>query len=258
MSVEAVVASISFAASVIAVAGWGAGVWRRLAHRRTVRRFFGGDDLTVYLPLRSLGGRLVVDEADFQASVKLVREVIGPGVETRFRFVTPEGDADLGSDGLVVICGPKSSRDVARVMESDPRLRFAEEDGVFTIRDLEHDRIYCSPIDMGEPHGDIGYLARGVRRSGVTSTFVSIAGVHAPGSAGVVHWLSDRRNLRRLYRKTRNRLFSSVIECDLSTGPMRIASSRMLVLHVGERPAAAPRPGVVVDKPPILPETPGT
>ena len=151
MSAELVVASVSFAASVLAILGWSATVWHRYAHRRTVRKFFGGNDLTVYLPLRRLAKRRAIDEADFQAAVQLVDGVIGTGVRTQFQFVTPEGGVDLAAEGLIVICGPKNSRDVASAMEADPCLRFIEDDGTFVIRDLENGRIYRSPSISENP-----------------------------------------------------------------------------------------------------------
>lgn len=64
-------------------------------------------------------------------------------------------------------------------MSSDDKLIFEEQDDTWQIRDTVNGNVRRSPMDSGEQDGDIAYLARSVRRPGVTQNFISVAGVHA-------------------------------------------------------------------------------
>lgn len=201
--------------------------------------------MLIYLPLRHLEDRIVIDEADFTAAVELRRFLEKSRIRAEFNFVDINGRVDLTSSGLVVICGPKMSTDVSRAMSSDDKLVFEEQGDTWQIRDTVTGEVYSSPMDSGEQDGDIAYLARSVRRPGVTQTFISLAGVHAPGSAGAVHYLCNRKKLRRLHRLTRNKIFSAVIECEYLRNPLRITYSDIIALAISEMPRPSPRPGTV-------------
>lgn len=231
--------------SLSAIPGWIITLWRRHLHRKTVKQFFGESSLSIYLPLRHLEDRIVVDEADFTAAVELRRFLEKSRVQAEFNFVDINGKVDLTSSGLVVICGPKMSTAVSAAMSSDEKLVFEEQGGTWQIRDAVKGNVHRSPMDSGEQDGDIAYLARSVRRPGVTQTFISVAGVHAPGSAGAVHYLCNRKRLRRLHRLTRNKSFSAVIECEYLRNPLRITYSNIIALAISERPRPSPRPGTV-------------
>lgn len=231
--------------SLSTISGWVITLWRRHLHRRTVKQFFGEDSLSIYLPLRHLEGRIVVDEADFIAAVELRRFLEKSRVQAEFNFVDINGKVDLTSSGLVVICGPKMSTAVLTAMSSDDKLVFEEQGDTWQIRDTVKGKVHRSPMDSGEQDGDIAYLARSVRRPGVTQTFISVAGVHAPGSAGAVHYLCNRKRLRQLHRLTRNKSFSAVIECEYLRNPLKITYSDIIALAISEIPRPSPRPGTV-------------
>lgn len=250
MPFEEILDWLAYVVSLYAIPGWIITIWRRHLHRKTVREFFGGRSLSIYLTLRYMDGRQVVDEADFIAAVELRKFLERSRVQAEFSFVDTDGKVNLASSGLVVICGPKMSTDVSTAMSADKVLVFEERGGTWQIRDTIEGKTYRSPMDSGEQDGDIAYLARSVRRSGVTQTFISVAGVHAPGSAGAVQYLCNRRRLRRLHRLTRGRLFSAVIECDYERRPLRVTHSDLITLKIGTEPRRAPRPGTVHDPEP--------
>lgn len=179
------------------------------------------------------------------AAVELRTFLTKSGINAEFRFVDTEGKVDLAAPGLVVICGPKASSAVSAAISGDEHLLFEKGEATWQIRDAQANLIYRSPLDSGEQDGDIAYLARAVRRPGVIRTFISVAGVHAPGSAGVVHYLCNHKRLRRLHRRTKNRRFSAVIQCDFLQHPLRITHSQLLALRVGDAPRTAPRQGIV-------------
>ncbi|MGA5505797.1 hypothetical protein [Streptomyces umbrinus] len=57
---------------------------------------------------------------------------------------------------------------------------------------------------------DFGHLGRLPRLDG-RGTFLYVAGIHAIGANGVVHFLENNR--AELYREVRTRRFSTVISC---------------------------------------------
>lgn len=239
---------LSYLINIAVVGSWLYSQWARYLKRRTVRRFFGGDRLTVYLPIRDLDGRRAIAEPDFAAAVELAEFVGIAGVQSEFRFVEPDGSVDLTADALVVICGPKTSTVVEEAMATDPDLRFEQDAPDWVISDLHDQRRYRSPMDHGVPGGDVAYVARSLRRPGTERTFIAIAGIHAAGSAGAVHYFTNYRNLRQVHRRTSgNRLFSACIESEFRNDPLRVVDSVLVVLHVRSAPSACPRMETVVD-----------
>jgi hypothetical protein len=84
------------------------------------------------------------------------------------------------------------------------------------------DRTGLSFTDGRRRPGDVGYLGRLLRPDG-RGTFLYIAGIHASGAAGVVHFL--RRYLADLYRDVRTRRFSTLIRCGFNPESRQILSS---------------------------------
>ncbi|AEA27656.1 hypothetical protein Psed_5526 [Pseudonocardia dioxanivorans CB1190] len=177
------------------------------------RAFFGVGPVSVGVPLR-VGTddrmRTYVDAADLAtqqdtesllATVALAAEpfTIAPDATT-----VPAGD-------VVIICGPKSAPIGAELLDSDPRLGMVRENGRWWIVDKTTGERYGSPMgDEPAGAGDIGYLSR--RRDG-DRVIVHIAGIHSPGSGGVLHYVAH--HLPELYRDGGSGSFSLAVRCQL-------------------------------------------
>jgi hypothetical protein len=166
------------------------------------------------VPLRPVEGRdlpfiatedLVARDTLSQLMTDLALHVehtgIDPGQEWR-----PDGQ------DLVAICGPKSSPTIERILASDPVLDFtSDDDGRWYLQERETGEQYLSPMDDPDPVAtDVGYLGRVPIDD--TRSVLLIAGVHAIGSVGIVHWLQT--NLEDLYQQIGTDNFSMVIRCD--------------------------------------------
>ncbi len=194
------------------------------------RAFFGTTDLTVALgtkseaPKKSGPAGPTVSQEGFRAYEHLKELCAGLSLEAGYEFIPPPGMVRLNRDNLVVICGPRLSPLLAQVLEADPVLAFADDDQGWHLADKTTGTTYRSPMDEGQP-SDIGYLARLPRPDG-KGTFVHLAGIHAVGSDGVVHYLNQ--HLPELYAEVRNRRFSMLISCDFDPETREITASKQL------------------------------
>ena len=175
------------------------------------RAFFGVGPVTLAVPLRHVPDRdfPIVASEDTQARddlATLLRELVfhvyPNQIDPRRRW-RPAGDE------LIAICGPKSSPTIEALLANDPILDFsADDNGRWSITDRITGQRFESPMDDPEPgNGDVAYLGRidfDKKRK-----LLLIAGVHAIGSVGAVHYL--RRNLARLYDKVGTANFSMVV-----------------------------------------------
>lgn len=166
----------------------------------------------------------VVSIDDMQAYNRLRNLVEDLGLTSTYEVIKPPGNVRLNRDGLVIICGPRHSPLISQVLESDDKLAFEREDGVWHLVDREADVTYRSAEDSGEP-GDIAYLGR-LPRPDRKGHFLYIAGIHAAGAAGAVHYLESE--LSGLYREVRNRRFSTLISCRYDPETHQIVSSKRI------------------------------
>lgn len=176
------------------------------------RAFFGVGPVRVGVPLREGTDdrlRTYVDAADLatQTDTETLLATLALAAEPftipPTMTVPPEGD-------VVVICGPKSAPVGAGLMDRDPKLGMVR-DGRWWILDKTTGERFGSPLGEQPPgRGDIGYLAR--HRDG-DRVIVHIAGIHSPGSRGVVHYLT--RHLAELHRGTGDQSFSFAVRCHL-------------------------------------------
>ncbi|MFJ6837558.1 hypothetical protein [Streptomyces sp. NPDC091209] len=111
---------------------------------------------------------------------------------------------------------------MAQVLEGDDSLRF-EKDRAWHVVDQVDGKTYRSAFDVDGSDGDVGYLGRLPRLDG-KGTFLYIAGVHAIGASGVVHFLEN--NLAELYREVRTRRFSTLISCRYDPKTLEVLESR--------------------------------
>lgn len=196
------------------------------------RGFWGTDVLTV-----ALGGKLeapkkasgqpgpVLAQEDFQAYLDLSESVKAMGLGTEYEIIQPPGMVRLNRDNLVVICGPRLSPLIAQVIEADPIISFGHDDqGCWYLSDRKTETIYRSPMDEGKP-SDVGYLAR-FPRPDARGTFIYIAGIHAMGSNGVIHYLDQ--HLAEVYREVKTKRFSALIQCEFDADSRRVSSCNLL------------------------------
>lgn len=193
------------------------------------RAFFGTDLVTV-----SLGGKYEAGKSPEQnPSAVVVREdldnfehlrkmLAGMKLEAQYEVIPPTGIVNLNRDNHVVVCGPRLSPIVAQVLEGDDNLRFAK-DHAWHLVDQVAGKEFRSPQDEDGSAGDVGYLGRLPRLDG-KGTFLYIAGVHAIGANGVVHFLEN--NLAELYREVRTRRFSTLISCRYDPTTLEVLESR--------------------------------
>lgn len=166
----------------------------------------------------------VVSSYDMKAYDKLRCLVEDLGLKSTYEEVKPPGNVRLNRDGLVLICGPRHSPLIAQVLESDDKLAFDKDDDGWHLVDHEAGTVYRSPED-NEVSGDIAYFGRLPRPDG-KGYFLYIAGIHAAGAAGVIHYLSTE--LASLYREVRMRRFSMLISCRYDPDTHEIISSERI------------------------------
>jgi len=186
--------------------------------------FFGHEEITILTPLRSSEvDRPLVAQEDFAAATELAKFLNQADIETNLEQVSPEGFVDLNAEGLIAICGPKSSPMIERLIKEDPYLEYTPNDeGTWRIRDRASGRDYFSGSNLTPARNqDAGYLAR-LRRPDTGWPMIIIAGVSAIGSLGVVDWFANIDNLRTLYRSVGDRSFSAVITSDFVSSPLKI------------------------------------
>lgn len=192
------------------------------------RAFLGTGPLTV-----ALGGKLEADRAkpgpvlaqeDFSAYEHIRSLAEHLQLKTQYEVIKPPGLVHLNRDNLIVICGPRLSPLIAQILESDPHLRFARDENGWYLIDDTADRTYRSPMDSDKP-GDIAYFGRLPRPDG-KGTFLYIAGIHAMGSNGIVHWLT--RNITEAYHEIKAKRFSTLIESTFDPDTREIVSSQRI------------------------------
>ncbi|TDD74833.1 sigma-70 family RNA polymerase sigma factor [Actinomadura rubrisoli] len=200
------------------------------------RAFLGTGKISVAVPERP-GGRRLVARADAAAGQTVLGLANALGLSGDLEYIPLTGEIDLNRDGLVVICGPKSSPVTAETLRGDPVLNFSElTDGRWAITERATSTAHTSPSDdPNDPREtDIAYLGRLPRPDGQGS-FLYIAGVHAIGSLGAAHYLNG--HLAELYDQVGTDLFSMVITSDHDQATEEIHSSHVLTSpqrHEGE------------------------
>lgn len=192
------------------------------------RAFLGTATVTV-----ALGGKVEADKAkpgpvvaqeDLNAYEQLRELAHGVKLDTIYEVIPPPGVVRLNRDNLVVICGPRLSPLIGQVLESDPSLGFSVDEAGWHLVDRKAGRTYRSPMDTGTP-GDIGYLGRLPRPDG-RGTFLYIAGIHAIGAGGVVHYLHQQ--MAELYREVRTKRFSTLVGCQFDRDSLEVLTSERL------------------------------
>ncbi|MGK4578452.1 helix-turn-helix domain-containing protein [Kitasatospora sp. HPMI-4] len=199
------------------------------------RAFLGTGALTV-----ALGGKVenrpkqdplvapVVAAEDFRSYEHLRDLAAQLQLDARYEVIPPPGLVNLNRDDLVVICGPRLSPLIAQILESDRHLRFDKDDNGWHLEDHSDPESvveYRSPMDADGQSADVAYFARLPRPDG-RGTFLYVAGIHAIGSAGVIHWLQT--GMPEAYQTLKTRRFSVLIRSTFDPKTREITSSERI------------------------------
>lgn len=176
------------------------------------RALFGVGPVTVAVPTRAMPGRgLPVISAEDSIAAERMTQVLTDLGFTVEQYRIPIGGEWTPIGDVVAICGPKSSRVTAQAIEGDPFLSFGPDDeGRWVLQDRSTKRLFTSGMDA-EPavSSDVAYIGR--LTYGGSDVFV-IAGVHAIGSVGAVHYFAG--HAAELYAKVGDHHWSAVVASD--------------------------------------------
>jgi hypothetical protein len=166
----------------------------------------------------------VIATEDVQTYERLRELAEEVGLEVAFERIPLGGNVRLNRNNLVVICGPRLSPLIEQILEGDPHLRFGNDDDGWHLVDRNTGQVYRSPMDHGES-GDVAYFGRLPRPDG-QGTFLYIAGIHARGSGGVVHWLNTE--LAAVHRDLKVKRFSTLISSRFDPETLEIVESERI------------------------------
>jgi len=182
------------------------------AVRTAGRTFFGDRPVTVAIPLRKgvvERERVLIAAEDSATADRCEVILAGLTLVSARTTITPDS-VDLPTGDAIVVCGPKSAPVGACLLDRDPYLGMVEECGQWWIFDRITEERYPSPSDGPDhPSRDIAYFARHLIDG---RTVLHIAGIHAVGSLGMVHYLT--RNLTELSSTFGDEPFSLATTCD--------------------------------------------
>ncbi|GAA3857506.1 hypothetical protein GCM10022243_23760 [Saccharothrix violaceirubra] len=155
------------------------------------RAFFGVGPLDLALPGRLIRERdaLLIASEDDAAGLQLSAQADKLAFIVNRVVLDPREEWEPAGDAIVV-CGPTSAHIGHRLMGDDPCLRMAIGDnGQWHIVDQDTGQWYLSPLDEEAPvRADHAYIAR--HRWG-SRVIVHIAGLHALGSIGAAHYITN-------------------------------------------------------------------
>lgn len=158
---------------------------------RRERAFFGVGPVAVGVPYRyqttdRSRPLIAAEDARTGEQVEQVLASLGFAI-TRFQL-EPEAE-QLPFGDVALVCGPKSAPVAAQLIASDPALGMEEHAGRWWILDRNTGQRLGSPADDSSAEAaDLAYLAR---RRVDDRIVVHVAGLHAMGSLGAVHYLTN-------------------------------------------------------------------
>ena len=188
------------------------------------RAFFGVGPVSVGIPQRhgvTDRTRPLIAAEDAQTADDIERLLSSYAFAvTRYQIEPDTADPPAGD--TVVICGPKSAPLGAALLAEDQALTMAEQDGRWWIQRRDSGERYGSPADEQDPaDADVAYVGH---HQDADRAVVHIAGVHAIGSLGAVHYLTG--HLARLFADAGEGSFSLVVRA--SYQGLRITGSKLV------------------------------
>ncbi|MEU0156854.1 sigma factor-like helix-turn-helix DNA-binding protein [Micromonospora fulviviridis] len=197
---------------------------------RPERALLGSGKLTVAIGGKHETGRadgkpLAVLSAEALAAYDRIAELArSVGLSADHEIVPPPGMVKLNRPNLIVLTSPRLLPFVGQVLEADEHLGFAVDERGWYLIDKNAGKEYRSPSDNGEPT-DFAYIGRLPRPDG-KGTFLYLAGIHGPGTAGAAHYLEG--HLAKIYREVRGRRWSALIACRFDPASRQIIASELL------------------------------
>ena len=187
------------------------------------RAFFGTGPVSVGVPLRhgmTDRSRPLIAAEDMRAGEEATRLLEGYALAVT-RYQIESGTAAAPPGDAVVICGPKTAPVGAALLARDKALDMRQDGGRWWIIQRATGQRLGSPTDEPERAADdLAYLGRHQDGDKVT---VHIAGIHAIGSLGAVHYLAG--HLAELFARTGEASLSLVIRA--SYDGLEITSSSL-------------------------------
>jgi hypothetical protein len=156
------------------------------------RAFFGVGPLVIALPGRRILSRddVVIAAEDDAVGAHLMTETGRMAFVTERLIIDPRQEWEPERDAIVV-CGPASAHIGNQLMSVDPVLGMGiGADATWRIVDKATDEQHTSPMDEADSprRADHAYIARHSREGRVIT---HIAGLHALGSIGAAHYLTE-------------------------------------------------------------------
>lgn len=174
--------------------------------------FLGTGLVRIVTPLKQEAGnaRPVVAVEDVAAADRLGALSRSLGLEVEQEHVGLDGKIDLNRPGLIVICGPRLSLEMAELYRADPVIAWEQApDGPWTLRDTKTGTLYRSGADQAPSvPSDVAYLGRLPRPDG-QGMVLAFTGVHPPGTLGVVQLLESQ--IEALWKQAGTGGFSVVV-----------------------------------------------
>lgn len=126
------------------------------------------------------------------------------------RYQIEPTQAEPPPGDTIVVCGPKSAAVGANLISRDPALKMVNYRRRWWISDRRTSARIGSPSDEARSlDADVAYIARHVTDGRVV---LHIAGIHAIGSLGAVHFL--RASAAELFEQAGDRPFSLAVRAD--------------------------------------------
>ena len=120
--------------------------------------------MRIATPLKrdEIKARPVVTVEDVIASKRLEDLARSFGLEVEQEHIPLGGEIDLNRPGMIVICGPRPSKVMARLYVAGPVFAWEKaDDGPWTLRDTRCGTVYRSGSDEDPPRpSDAAYLGR--------------------------------------------------------------------------------------------------
>lgn len=158
---------------------------------RPQRAFFGVGPVAIGVPYRyqtTDRERPLIAAEDAQAGERIERVLSELGFAMSRFQIEPDLDR-IPSGDAVVVCGPKSAPLAANLISRDPFLAIEEHDGRWWVSRRDTGERLGSPADNSAGQSaDLAYVAR---HRVDDQVIVHIAGLHAIGSLGAVHYLTN-------------------------------------------------------------------